>query len=82
MDADTVAHIFEPFFTTKPVGEGTGLGLSIVFRIVEDHGGQISVESRPGQGTEFRVSLPIKAASQPAGDVVTEDSVILSESEA
>ena len=82
MDADTVAHIFEPFFTTKPVGEGTGLGLSIVFRIIEDHGGQITVESQPGEGTEFRVSLPISAASQPAGDVVTEESVILSESEA
>jgi PAS domain S-box-containing protein len=49
------APIFEPFFTTKP--QGTGLGLSIVHRIVTDHGGKISVESRPGR-TVFKISLP------------------------
>ena len=59
MDADTQAHIFEPFFTTKPVGQGTGLGLSIVFRIIEDHGGRIEVESVPGVGTTFHIRLPI-----------------------
>ncbi len=80
MDADTVAHIFEPFFTTKPVGEGTGLGLSIVFRIIEDHGGHISVESAPGEGTEFRVSLPIAGKSSGTTEPVTEDSIILSDS--
>lgn len=62
MDEQTRAHIFEPFFTTKPVGEGTGLGLSIVFRIIEDHGGEISVASQPGEGTEFLISLPVVAA--------------------
>ncbi|WP_372865106.1 ATP-binding protein [Spongiibacter sp.] len=80
MDEDTVAHIFEPFYTTKPVGEGTGLGLSIVFRIIEDHGGQISVDSAPGQGTEFRVSLPIKGKRGSEQSAVTEDSIILSDS--
>jgi signal transduction histidine kinase len=52
-------RIFEPFFTTKPVGEGTGLGLDISFRIVVDkHGGDIRVESRPGD-TRFTVWLPL-----------------------
>lgn len=64
MDAQTQAHIFEPFFTTKPVGEGTGLGLSIVFRIIEDHGGRITVDSTPGQGTQFQIRLPIRQQAQ------------------
>ncbi|MEW6749499.1 MAG: ATP-binding protein [Candidatus Latescibacterota bacterium] len=51
-------RIFEPFFTTKDVGQGTGLGLAIVQRIVENHGGQVEVASRPGQGTVFTVHLP------------------------
>jgi two-component system NtrC family sensor kinase len=51
-------RIFDPFFTTKPVGVGTGLGLAIAFRIVEEHGGRISVHSDPGVGTEFRIWLP------------------------
>ena len=62
MDADTQAHIFEPFFTTKPVGKGTGLGLSIVFRIIEDHRGSIEVDSTIGEGTTFRVKLPLRSA--------------------
>lgn len=50
--------IFDPFFTTKPVGEGTGMGLSICYRIVENHGGTITVNSKPGKGTIFTVTLP------------------------
>jgi PAS domain S-box-containing protein len=53
------ARIFDPFFTTKPVGEGTGLGLGIAYQIIEQHRGKISVESRPGRGTTFRVHLPL-----------------------
>jgi two-component system, NtrC family, sensor kinase len=73
MDAETVNHIFEPFFTTKPVGQGTGLGLAIVFRIIEDHGGRIEVESKPGQGTAFRVRLPLQRKPVPIGGGLTAD---------
>jgi len=60
MDAETQKHIFEPFFTTKEVGEGTGLGLSIIHGIVEEHHGDISVESVLEEGTIFTVWLPVK----------------------
>jgi signal transduction histidine kinase len=50
--------IFQPFFTTKPTGQGTGLGLSLSYDIVKAHGGEIKVESKQGEGTEFVVLLP------------------------
>jgi len=63
---DVLPKIFDPFFTTKSVGKGTGLGLSIVYKIVEQHGGQIKVHSREGVGTKFTVILPTQqAASAP-----------------
>jgi two-component system NtrC family sensor kinase len=56
-----VDKIFQPFFTTKPTGQGTGLGLSLSYDIVKAHGGEIKVETKENEGTEFIVVLPLQA---------------------
>jgi len=56
---DHLSHIFEPFYTTKDPGQGTGLGLFVCHHIIEQHGGDILVESQPGKGTEFTVRIPL-----------------------
>ncbi|MFY9271318.1 MAG: ATP-binding protein [Candidatus Manganitrophaceae bacterium] len=56
--SEQLKRIFEPFYTTKEVGKGTGLGLSVSDRIIQNHGGKIAVTSRPGEGTEFILTLP------------------------
>jgi signal transduction histidine kinase/DNA-binding response OmpR family regulator len=70
MSQESKAKLFHPFFTTKPVGEGTGLGLSLSHSIILEHGGTIEVDSEPGKGADFIITLPIiTAVETPAGDV-------------
>jgi PAS domain S-box-containing protein len=71
MDRALLDRIFDPYFTTKPMGEGTGLGLAVVHGIVKAHKGMIKVESRPGEGSAFRVYLPVLRQEAP---VVTQSS--------
>ncbi len=66
MPPEVQARVFEPLFTTKPEGVGTGLGLHLSRRIVEEHGGRIAFESRPSEGTTFRILLPVAASRRAA----------------
>jgi two-component system sensor histidine kinase FlrB len=59
MPEDVKRRLFEPFFTTKG-NRGTGLGLALVRKVVEDHGGHVTVESTPGEGTCFTLTLPLR----------------------
>jgi two-component system NtrC family sensor kinase len=67
--AGVLPRIFDPFFTTKEIGQGTGMGLSISYRIIQEHGGMILVDTAPDAGTVFSILLPIlqRKAEAPAG---------------
>jgi two-component system, NtrC family, sensor kinase len=68
---ENVAKIYDPFYTTKGVGQGTGLGLAVTYGIVQEHAGHITVDSLPGRGTTFRITLPsarVRARLQAVGD--------------
>jgi PAS domain S-box-containing protein len=76
MSQETKNKLFHPFFTTKDVGEGTGLGLSLSRSIILEHGGTIEVESQPGQGATFIITLPVTQPAEAApAEVVTAVSV-------
>lgn len=71
IDNAVLPHLFEPFFTTKAPGKGTGLGLATCYGIIQDAGGEITVESDPGRGTTFIISLP--CAGEPMATVPAVD---------
>jgi PAS domain S-box-containing protein len=71
MTAETRGQLFTPFFTTKPAGVGTGLGLPICHRIVTSFGGEIAFDSELGEGTEFRVYLPVAKGPCPTVESVS-----------
>ncbi len=56
---ENIGKIFDPFFTSKDVGQGTGLGLAITHGIIEAHGGSITVDSIPGEGATFTITMPL-----------------------
>jgi PAS domain S-box-containing protein len=70
IDPDILPRIFEPYFTTKEVGKGNGLGLAIVLGITKSHGGEIVVDSIPGQGTTFTIYFPQLIATRPTSSTI------------
>jgi CheY-like chemotaxis protein len=74
MEESRREKIFEPFFTTKGVGKGTGLGLSIAYGIIKQHGGHITVQSESGEGTNFRIFIPLTESE--AGEVKSREAPV------
>jgi signal transduction histidine kinase len=65
---ENLNRVLDPFFTTKPVGQGTGLGLSIVRKIMDEHGGKLTIDSRVGVGTQITLSFPVDGAGELGAD--------------
>jgi CheY-like chemotaxis protein len=91
MDRATLGRVFEPFFTTKEVGKGTGLGLSMVYGFAKQSGGQVQIDSKPGQGTcvslflprfEGAVEAPVEAPAAPGGAVQGSETILVVEDDA
>jgi PAS domain S-box-containing protein len=91
MAPEVVARAFDPFFTTKPIGMGTGLGLSMVYGFVRQSGGQVRIDSAPGEGTTVSLYLPrhdgaaeqgVAAPAEPAPRAVGQESVLVVDDEA
>jgi len=66
IEPECLEYIFDPFFTTREVGQGTGLGLSMAYGIIKNHGGLITCQSKPGEGTTFEIYLPALVVEDPA----------------
>jgi signal transduction histidine kinase len=81
MPPEVVARAFEPFFTTKEVGKGTGLGLSQVYGFIKQSGGDVVIESRPGEGTEVSIYLPAVAGDGKDREAVHTERVLIVEDE-
>jgi len=71
--AGDIDKIFDPFFTTKGEKKGTGLGLAVVWGIIDEHGGSISVQSKPEHGATFTILLPVNGCPRPADESVSDD---------
>ncbi|MBU2499827.1 response regulator [bacterium] len=87
---ENLRRIFDPFFTTKEMGRGTGLGLSTVYGIIKQSGGEVTVESRQGEGTEFKIFLPLHESEEgpapepdaaPPADLQGRETILLVEDE-
>ena len=76
IDPEHIGRVFDPFFTTKDIGEGTGLGLSVSYGIIQEHGGDIHVESEPGRFTRFIIYLPTEQPKQSHYSEIANDSRI------
>ncbi len=75
MKPEVIKRIFEPYFTTKEIGDGTGLGLSVAHSIVVTHGGEITVDSTPGEGSTFHVYLPRTEEAEKISETKTEEPI-------